>query len=82
MPGRLLMLLLLLAVETACPHAFGRGGTIDMAVRKQIEDSWRRPGCWMEKEYWMAVCGKNFWSKPDDEKKQCPEECRPSRERW
>jgi len=76
MSRRLLMLALLLTVETGCPHAWGRGGTIDMAVRKDINESWR-DGCWISKEAWYAVCGDEFWRRPKDEWWRCPESCRP-----
>ena len=36
-------LLGVLFVCTACPHAFGKGGTIDRAVLKDIEEYSRRP---------------------------------------
>ena len=30
---------------TGCPHAFGRGGTIDRAVHKDTEDNLSPPEC-------------------------------------
>jgi len=34
MTRRLVVLVLLLTMETGCPHAWGRGGTIEVAPQK------------------------------------------------
>ncbi|OJT19511.1 hypothetical protein BO221_34600 [Archangium sp. Cb G35] len=41
--GYIPLLLWVLVGGTACPHAFGKGGTIDRAVLKDMEESVRRP---------------------------------------
>ncbi|WNG41275.1 hypothetical protein F0U61_51975 [Archangium violaceum] len=55
--GHIPILLWLLLVSTACPHAFGRGGTIDQAVLKDMEESarpLRLTDC--EPETLQAIC--------------------------
>ncbi|HLM44380.1 MAG TPA: hypothetical protein VK458_10965 [Myxococcaceae bacterium] len=74
----MLMLGLLLIVETGCPHTWGRGGTIDMAVRKEMDQSLRNR-CWLSTVEWNAICGNDYWQRPKDERSRCPEYCRPAR---
>lgn len=38
-PGRVLGVVWVLLSATACPHAFGKGGTIDRAVLKVMDES-------------------------------------------
>ncbi len=80
MPRRLLMLVLLLAVETGCPHTWRRGGTIDMMVERQLWQNANdgKRGCHLTGEEWNMNC-KDFYSKPESEQWKCPEECVPSR---
>jgi hypothetical protein len=49
-----------------CPHAFGRGGTIDRAVYKDIIENLRANDCNPEKV--REVCGDEFYD-------ACMEEC-------
>ncbi|WP_224244603.1 hypothetical protein [Hyalangium gracile] len=53
---------------TACPHAFGREGTIDRAVHKDAEENLARPDC--TKEVYDALCGEG-----KDTTKECLEIC-------
>jgi hypothetical protein len=71
---RLLTLALLLTVETGCPHAFGRGGTIEMALRKDLSESYSNRSCHMPHEKWLEICddSNGRTTQPD-----CPRECRP-----
>ena len=81
MPTRPLMLLslLLLAVMTGCPHAFGKGGTLDMALRKDMQEERRSRRlefpCDMPHEKWLVLC-----SAVDDQGRtispDCPKNCR------
>jgi hypothetical protein len=74
MPMRLLLMLLVLSVETGCPHAFGKGGTIDMAVRKDMREYYSQKACDLSKDQWLEICddrnGKTI-------QPSCPRECRP-----
>jgi hypothetical protein len=79
MGTRVLMVTLLLSAMTGCPHTWSRGGTIDMAVRKNINESFRNRNCWLSKDAWNAMCGDDFWSKAEDERAMCPSACRPPR---
>lgn len=76
MPTRWLILVLLLAVETGCPHAWGKGGTIDMAVEKSM---WENAGSWKQScrltpEEWVEKC-QDLKYRPESEKWKCPKEC-------
>ncbi len=74
------MLALFLVGMTGCPHTWSRGGTIDMAVRKNINESFRNRNCWLSREAWNALCGEDFWSvKTEHEQAMCPLACRPPR---
>lgn len=73
MPTRCL-LLLLLAVMTGCPHAFGRGGTIDMAIRKDVTEYYSKRRCTMPQNEWLETCDNRNGRKT---KPACPKECRP-----
>jgi hypothetical protein len=72
MTGRLLVLALLLAVETGCPHAWGRDGTIEMALRRDLTESRINRPCDLSPETWRKIC--------KDAKNPilagCPPECR------
>jgi len=76
MSTRPLMLLsfLLLAVMTGCPHAFGKGGTLDMALRKDMAEYYSKPRCTMPRNEWMEICDNSNGRKT---KSECPEKCRP-----
>lgn len=56
MTGRLLVLALLLAVETGCPHASGRDGTIEMALRRDLTESRVNRPCQLSTEKWNELC--------------------------
>jgi hypothetical protein len=71
-----MMLVLLLAVATGCPHEWGRGGTIDMALEKDMREYYRKKNCNLGTEEWERKC-KGYKRKPSWEKKECPEDCRP-----
>ena len=78
MPGRLLMLVLLLAVETGCPHTWRKGGAVDMMIEKNM---WEGLGastraCRMALQEWNEKC-KDFKYKTREEKFHCPKECQP-----
>ena len=72
MPRRLLVLALL-AVETGCPHAWGRDGTIEMALRRDLTESRVNRPCQLSPETWREICrdAKNPILSG------CPVECRP-----
>lgn len=81
MPRRLLMLIPVLVLETGCPHAWGRGGTIDEALTKDMRDYLSNRNCTLQDEEWWEQCGENFWSRPDIEQYACPLECQPPKEK-
>lgn len=81
MPRRLLLLVPLLVLETGCPHAWGRGGTIDEALAKDMRESLSNRGCKLEDEEWWEQCGEDFWSRPGIEQRACPRECRPPKQK-
>ncbi len=56
MPRRLLVVLLLLTVETGCPHAWGRGGTIDMALSRDLTESRVNRPCPLSDAKWRELC--------------------------
>jgi len=70
----MLLSLLLLAVMTGCPHAFGKGGTIDMAIRKDMAEYYLKPRCTMSRNEWLEICDNSNGRKT---KRECPEKCRP-----
>ncbi|WNG44152.1 hypothetical protein F0U60_08570 [Archangium minus] len=79
MPRRLLMLVPLLVLETGCPHAWGRGGTIDKALAKDMREYLSNRNCTLEDEEWWEQCGEDFWIRPRIEQNECPLECYPPR---
>lgn len=76
MSKRLLTAMLLLAVETGCPHAFGRDGTIDMAMRKDMAEYYKNRNCPMPIEEWEDLCDNQHGHETQPE---CPKECEPPR---
>lgn len=72
---RVLALVLLLTVETACPHAWGRDGTIDRALEQDMIEYYSVKECSLDKKSWMEHC--NDPSNPDKQR-LCPMECRRS----
>ncbi len=78
MPGRVLMLVLLLAAETGCPHTWRKGGTIDMMVEKQMWENANssKRSCLLTSEEWDERC-KDLGLKPESERWRCPKECHP-----
>lgn len=74
MSMRLLTLLLVLAVETGCPHAWARGGTIEMAVRKDMTQYFANRTCRMSERQWLELCDNRG---PKETSPKCPKECRP-----
>jgi len=79
MARRVLLLALLLAVETACPHAWGRRGTIDRAAERDMIEYTSRKNCPLDEEDWMDFCA-DFTARKSDPRAQqlCPLECRPN----
>jgi hypothetical protein len=53
---------------TGCPHAFGRGGTLDRAVGKDTEENLHLPEC--TKQVYDALCGEGR-----DDTPECLEAC-------
>lgn len=53
--ARSIAALLVFLSGTGCPHAFGRGGTIDRAIHQDVIDNLRDNDC--EPEMIMAECG-------------------------
>ena len=63
---------LLLAVGTGCPHAWGRGGTIDRATAQDIDEMLHEEDCPMDVPTWRALCSNpEAW-----ESLECPPKCR------
>jgi len=80
MVRRLVMLTLLLSVQTGCPHAWGRDGTIEEALKRDMDAYYSMPNCTLEKAEWDDVCA-TFYERKDNPAAQelCPLECRPTR---
>lgn len=74
MPRRRVVLLLLLAVETGCPRAWGRGGTIEMALHKDMTQYFANRNCHMSDSEWLEICDNRG---PKETSPKCPKECRP-----
>jgi hypothetical protein len=74
MAWRLAVLLtLLLAVCMGCPHAWGRGGSIDRAMAKDIQENLQRKhSCTLSEAEWVERCE----DPADWEYFDCPQECR------
>lgn len=81
MMRRLMTLTLLLAVETGCPHAWRKGGTIDMALEKDLDEERKTYRldfpCKMSKEEWLNLCSDDNGHRTSPD---CPKECRPRRD--
>lgn len=58
--------MLVLLGETGCPHAFGRGGSIDRAIHKDVIASSRKDDC--DPQTVLEVCG-------DEPYDLCMQEC-------
>jgi hypothetical protein len=75
---RVLTLTLLLTWVTGCPHAWVKGGTLDMALRKDLEAERRSKGlvfpCNMAGEKWLEICSNQNGRTTSA---RCPSECRP-----
>ena len=66
------IMVFLLALGTGCPHTWGRGGTIDRAMEKDIQERLRQQRCHIGLEKWLELC-----SEPEDwELLNCPPACR------
>lgn len=59
--------MLVVMLGAGCPHAFGKGGTIDRAVLKDIIDNLRRDGC--DTDDILEACGEDGYE-------QCEAECK------
>jgi hypothetical protein len=70
-PRRLLALVLLLTVETGCPHTWGKEGYVQKTLHKNIiRDALERSACRMTSEQWLLKCGDEV-----DHSGGCPLEC-------
>jgi len=78
MPRPLLGVLLVLATQSGCPYEWGRGGTIDRALEKDMREYYQMNRCALDEEQWLALCGRNRRTSPAD-LEACPVECQPSR---
>ena len=69
------LLLLTLALPTACSDTWGKGGIIDAAVEQDTRNSLRRrrppPGCPMSLEQWTKKCDTGA----SDARAGCLDEC-------
>jgi hypothetical protein len=80
MVRRFVVLTLLLTVQTGCPHAWGRDGTIEEALARDINEYYSMQDCALDEDAWEKRC-LDFHQKKNDPKAQehCPPECRPTR---
>jgi len=75
---QVLLMMLLLAMETACPHAWSRGGTIDRALEQDMIEYYSLKDCSLIKEDWEDLCMDFHRRKTNPEAQRlCPPECRP-----
>jgi hypothetical protein len=74
---RVAMLLLLLSFGTACPHAWGRRGTIDKALEQDMIEAYKKRNCPLDTDDWWRFCAY-YDEDPEDAQDSCPEECRPN----
>lgn len=69
-----LMSLMLLALCTACPETWRKGGRIDRALSKELGTEWRErqrpPQCLLSAEEWEEQC-------EDGEEDESPDVCHP-----
>jgi len=79
MVRRLVVLTLLLSVQTGCPHAWGRAGTIEEALERDMDAYYSMKACPLDKDDWVDVCA-TFYERKNNPAAQelCPPECRPS----
>jgi hypothetical protein len=77
--ARRLLLLMLLTVQLGCPHAWGREGTIEEALERDMDAYFSMRDCALDQDTWEASC-LNFDQKKNDPEAQrrCPLECRPT----
>lgn len=52
-----------------------------MALAKDMREYLSNRGCTLEEEAWWEQCGEDFWSRPDLEQQDCPQQYRPPRQR-
>jgi hypothetical protein len=78
MVRRLVVLTLLLSVQSGCPHAWGRDGTIEEALTRDMDAYYSLRNCALDKDEWDDVC-KTFHERRNNLRAQqaCPLECRP-----
>lgn len=76
--ARRLLLLVLLTVEVGCPHAWGREGTVEQALKRDMTEYYLMRGCALDKDEWADVCA-TFHERKNNPAAQglCPIECRP-----
>jgi len=80
MVRRLVMLTLLLSVQTGCPHAWGREGTIEEALERDMDAYYSMDDCVLDAKVWEEWCFDFHQKKKKDPQVQerCPPECRPN----
>jgi hypothetical protein len=78
MARRFLLLTLLLTVQVGCPHAWGRGGTLEEALQRDMDAYHSMKDCALDKEEWVDLCA-TFHERKNHPAAQrlCPLECRP-----
>ncbi len=64
--------MLLFAFCTGCPHAWGRGGTIDQASAQDIDEMLHEEECPLGVTAWKKRCA----NAADWDSLECPRECR------
>jgi len=78
MARRLLVLTLLLTVQLGCPHAWGREGTVEQALKRDLIEYSAMRGCGLDRDEWVDICAA-FHERKNNPTAQrlCPLECRP-----
>lgn len=79
MQRQFLMVAMLLSILAGCPHEWGRGGTIDRALEKDMRDYYQMRNCPLDEEEWAALCKRSLSTSP--ESASCPPSCRPTLDR-
>jgi hypothetical protein len=74
------LLVLLLTVQVGCPHAWGREGTIEEALKRDMDAYYSMKDCALDDEAWEVACLDFHQKKNEPEaQRECPPECRPPR---
>ncbi|MCY1082693.1 hypothetical protein [Archangium lansingense] len=76
----LTLLPLLLIATVGCPHAWGRNGTIEQALERDVSEYYSLRDCTLDKQEWFDLCATFYERESNSMARQlCPPECRPSR---